>query len=340
MNKIGFSILLLMLSHRVMAQLPIFGQPMFCQDSSYCETGVTGMLPSKWIEFAYERSTPFQADQGLVRISQFRRASAKGRLPILSKPGLKILAGFSFQQEYFGLTGSKTEAPFPWEEVDQLRLNNRGFDLVFLHPFRGLAYMVGRVSLNINNEHRGLRFREYSEDLKFSVSQMMVFRPNPGQEIGLGAYVARFQGRTSSYPLVVYNQTFNSRWGIESVLPAYARVRRNIGSSAAVSLNVKASGGAYNIDIPDGNSGFQDLSIRRAEIVSSITYQQELFDPLWIGFDLGFRQPLSMNVFDPVAPRTPIASANLKGATYFNTSVYLVPPKKLIKKMMAKSKKP
>lgn len=339
MNKVGFSILLLFLSSSVVGQLPIFGQAFFCEDSAFCETGVVGMLPSKWIEFSYEKSTPFQADEGAIRISQFRRASAKGRIPLLNKPGFKIVAGFSYQQEYLGLSRNTSEQSFPWHEVDQLRLNNRGLDLVWLHPFHGRAYMVGRISLNINNEQNGFRWREYSDDLKFSVSQMMVFRPHPGQEIGLGAYVSRSQGRTSSYPLMVYNQTFSSRWGIESILPAYVKVRRNIGRKSALLLNVKATGGSFNIDIPDGNN-VQDLSLRRAEIKAGLTYQQEIFDPLWIGFDLGVRQPLSMNVFDPVAPRTPIASANLRAATYFNTSLFLVPPEKLIRKMTAKKHKP
>lgn len=340
MNKIGYLTLLLLLSFQSKAQLPLFGQAYFCQDSSHCETGVTGMLPSRWIEFAYEKSSPFQADQGAVTISQFRKASAKGRLPLLSKPGLKIIAGFSYQQEYMGLSSNRSGESFPWENIDQVRLNNRGLDLVFLHPFRGKAYMVARASVNINNEHGGLRFREYKDDLKFSLSQLMVFRPNPGQEIGLGAYIARSQGRTSTYPLMVYNQTFSSRWGIESVLPSYIRVRRNIGSSAAILFNAKVTGGSYNIDIPGINGEVQDLSIRRAELKTGISYQQELFDPLWIGFDLGVRQPLSMNVFDPMAPRTPIASSSLKLSTYFNSSIFLVPPSKLMEKMKAKSKKP
>ena len=338
MNKVGLSILLILLSTRLEAQFPLFaGQVFFCADSSHCETGVQGMLPSRWIQVSYEKSSPFQADQGLVGISQFRRASAKARIPLLNKPGLKIVGGFSYQQEYIGLSGNASTESFPWQEIDQLRFNNRGMDLVWLHPFRGKAYLAGRVSMNIANEERGFRWRQYSEDIRFTVSQMMVFRPHPGQEFGVGAYVARSQGRTSSYPVIVYNQTFNRNWGIESLLPAYVRVRRNLGSTAALLLNVKASGGSFNFDMETDN-GIRDLSLRRAEVIGGLSYQQEIADPLWIGFDLGIRQPLSMNLFDPTAPRTPVASSNLRATTYFNTSLYLVPPSKLIKKMISKSK--
>ncbi|MEM0998051.1 MAG: hypothetical protein AAGN35_13260 [Bacteroidota bacterium] len=328
-----FGILLALSPLQLLSQVSLLGQVFLCPDSAHCETGVRGMMPSRWIEVYYEKSTPFAAERGNVGISQFRRSGFRARLPLLAKPGLKMIAGFTYRQEYLGVSDISIESEFPWQDIDRRRFNQRGFELMWLTPFRGQAYMVGRASAAIHNPESNITLQSFRRDGQFSLSQLMVLRPDANRELGLGFYIKRAQGRTSTYPVALYNHTLSRRWGIEALLPSYARLRHNLGPTSAVVLQAKASGGAFNMEFGTP-LGQENLSLRRSELIVGLTFQQEIFDPLWIGFEFGVRQPFQLGVFDPNAPRTPLSSTPLSAATYFSTSLFLVPPRKLLRKLM------
>lgn len=334
MNKFGIPILILLLAHSVQAQIPILGQPLFCQDSAHCTLGIEGKLPSKWISFNYEKSAPSQADGGEVSISQLRRMGAKVKLPLVNRAGFKMFAGLSYKQDYIGLSRNASEGGFPWESVDQQRFNHRGAELIWMQPFRGHSYLVGRASATISNASKGFHFREDWQDTQFSFTEMMVARPSSDMEIGLGFYVRRSFGRTSTFPLLLLNKNISRNWGVEAVLPSFLQVRRNLGDKAAVVFGAKASGSTVSLANSGNNPG--NLHLRRSEILSNVSYMQEIADPLWIAFELGYRQPISMGVFSSEAPRTAISTSSLGGATYFNTSIFLVPPDRLIEKLSRK----
>ena len=93
------------------------------------------------------------------------------------------------------------------------------------------------------------------------------------------------------------------------------------------------------MEFPGANGTTDNLSVRRSEITAGITFQHEVVDPLWISFELGMRKPLALSVFDPSAPRTTLSRTSISAASYFSTSLFLVPPKKLLKKLM-KPRKP
>jgi hypothetical protein len=316
----------------VFGQSPIVNRGTFCRDSSWCEPGIDGMLPSRWIEAYYEKSTLFAGPNDNTEISNFRRAGFKARMPLLNLPGLKLIGGVAYQQEYMSLASVSLENPGPWSTINMQHINTRSMDLIWMTPFRGKAYGLGRVSAGIHNAKPGIHIYQYRKDMQFSLSQLLVVRPDDTREYGLGMYIRKGQGKMTTYPVFLYNQTFSSRWGIEALLPSYFRVRRNLGPKSALVAQVKATGTAFNMEFA-GTAGDENLSVRRSEAILGVSFQQEIIDPLWISLELGIRKPLGLSVFDAQAPRDILARTPLAASTYFNASIYIVPPKKLMQKL-------
>lgn len=343
----GYAFVLLILSS---VALPASGQTLLsslglnlCKDSLYCPTGVVQMGKAKGIEFNYERLTPFGirltpnnggVQEQFGRITRNRRLGAKLKLPVCNLPGFKAAIGFSYFQEYFrfGSYGSAETGLF--SSLDQRSLKRTSAQLYLVKPFRGNVYLGGRFSVGVNGDYERLRFSANKHNLQFSGSLVLVQRPDRWTERGLGVAYSWSLGRPGLYPVFIYNKTFNRNWGIEAVLPAKFNIRRNLGPGSIMYLGARVDGGAYHLHLDAPTfAGRENLQLRKSEIRGGFSYHQEIVDPIWINFNLGFRRNINLTLVEGGnRSRDAIMNGRLRDALYFDVGFYVVPPKKFYEK--------
>ena len=157
---------------------------------------------------------------------------------------------------------------------------------------------------------------------------------------GVGAQLGYALGRQRIYPAFLYNQTFNSKWGIEALLPANADLRYNASERSLWYGGVSVDGASYNINVKDiGVPAYETLELRRSEIRGRIRWEREIYDFLWLGAEAGYRRNLNFNAFEKDADdgfifaknEDPVIENRLKGAAIFSLEIFLVPPRRFLK---------
>jgi hypothetical protein len=75
------------------------------------------------------------------------------------------------------------------------------------------------------------------------------------------------------------------------------------------------------------------LHLFHSELRFTITYEREIHDWLWFGLEGGIRHNLTFNVTDgPKANADVILKNKLSEAALINASIFIVPPKGLLRK--------
>jgi hypothetical protein len=99
---------------------------------------------------------------------------------------------------------------------------------------------------------------------------------------GLGVSRTYRLGRPLFVPILLYNQTFNERWGVELLLPARAHLRYNFSTNSMLLAGYELEGQQYDIS---QNSNF----LQRGEIKPRILFEKKLYKFFWLSAQAGYR---------------------------------------------------
>lgn len=134
-------------------------------------------------------------------------------------------------------------------------------------------------------------------------------------------------GQVLHIPAILYNQTFNSKWGIEALLPARLNVRRNFGTTSMLMFGYEIEGNAYHLT--PMRTGETDLFVRRGELKPRITYERQLSGFIWLSAQAGWRYNWRFDAYNtqnPVKNEKATFANTLGNPLYFNVSINLVSP--------------
>ena len=178
-----------------------------------------------------------------------------------------------------------------------------------------------------------------SDYLKITSELIYGWKRSPSFAWGIGAQLGYSLGRQSIYPVIVYNRTFNERWGIEALAPARVLVRRNFSPSALLFGGYELVSSNYNLKLrqpfatPDNPGGVTSLELRQIDIKFRLRLEHELLSVLWVGAEAGYRYNYQFNAFDRSNNgRDRIINSQLGSAPYVSLDLFLVPPRKLLER--------
>jgi len=147
-------------------------------------------------------------------------------------------------------------------------------------------------------------------------------------EIGFGLSFSNSFRRTAIFPFLVYNQTFNDKWGIESLLPAQIYGRYNINDKSLLIFGFNFNSSSYSIDVEE-DAANAIYNFNHSEISASVAYERNIAPWVWISIKGGFRYSFSSD-FEKVNDDFSLEAK--PGATPFiRVSIFLSPPDKYIK---------
>jgi hypothetical protein len=97
---------------------------------------------------------------------------------------------------------------------------------------------------------------------------------------------------------------------------------------------LELAGGSYRLDNRDSAfMTFSKLHLFRSELRYIVNYERAIHDWLWFGMEIGWRKNLRFNLTNgPKANSNVIVSNKLSGALIANLSLFVVPPKGMLKK--------
>jgi len=264
-------------------------------------------------------------------IGQMERLKAKIKIPLVNAPSLKVLAGYEYMREtfHFNRIGHYNEAVFSSLHDNPLHTNK--YSLYITKSFNGKYYGGLRLRTSYRGDHEKAiafdsRYATYSGLLAFGM------KASEDLEYGVGLTFGRNFFRTQVLPFGIYNQTFNDKWGIETVLPVQIMGRYNFSPTHLLLFGVEYQSKSYSIDVYE--RGGEELAVphyfRRAEIAFKATYDKHLFSWIWFTAEAGYQLPLESR-FD----NTQDPSMNFRTRTspqpFFSFGLFVTPSRDCIK---------
>ena len=320
----------------------------------FANPSVLGMGPSKGLVVRYERMPTFGvASSGQVvgirnyagDISKNARLSIKGYIPAWNHPHLKVIVGLSYEREEFKFSGPATEYEL-YENIENKGLKSTAVQIAVIRPVDAVHWYLARVKGELSGDYTSSELTK-SDYSRFSAEAIYGWKRSPNFSWGLGFQYGYTFGRLSLYPALIYNRTFNPRWGIEALAPARVTLRRNISPNSILYAGYTVDGYNYIVRLnraplarknPDGSpdlntAPLSTLELRETEVKFRLRWEREVFSFLWLGAEAGYRYNYAFDAFDRTnADREKIIDSKFDGSPYASLELFLTPPRRLLEK--------
>ena len=307
----------------------------------YASPSVRGMGRARGVVVGYERLPQFDIDSesddprvgnGSAHIRRNNQFSMRALAPLMNKPQSKLILGIGYSIEEFNFD-DLTPGSYPlYSYLEDKDLKSLGLQLAFLHSIDERRFYLIRISGDLNGDytHDDIKIADY---LKATVDLAYGWKKSPDFSIGIGAQWGYTFGRQRLLPGVLYNRTFNPKWGVESIFPANLRLRYNANEKTLFYVGYRLEGASYNLYVDEPPlAQFKDLELRRTDVKGLVRMEREIYDFLWFSVEGGFRQYFRNRIFDEVGSRDVLIDNDLAGAGYVGVEVYLVPPRSWVDK--------
>lgn len=320
---------------------------------TFANPSVLRMGPSKGLIVRYERMPRFNV-RSSAQVVGFRdyagevnknaRLSIKGYIPAWNHPHLKLIVGLSYEREEFKFNGPATDYEL-YGNIEDKGLKSTAVQLVVMRPVDAVHWYLARFKGELSGDYNSdqLRPRDY---FRFSAEAVYGWKRSPRFSWGLGAQYGYTFGRLSLFPALLYNRTFNDRWGVEALFPARVSFRYNASPVSLFYTGYAVEGYNYIISQrqplerqhPDGTpdrskTALRTLELRETEVKFRLRWEHELLSFLWLGADVGYRYNHAFDAFDRTnADREKIIDSQFNGAPYASLELFISPPRKLLEK--------
>ena len=333
-----FSLLSLLIAPLIFAQN---SQDQEVVSSTYCAPRIDGMPRSKGVLVDYESVRNFSllpvgqnaaSDENRTHVRANTRRQVKVKLPLYNKPHFKFILGYNYNSEQFDFEQFAASEEGVYGSVAQKEMRKMGLSAYFIKPFIGNQYFMLRTKVGLSGDFHE-NAHSLGDYLTYSITPLLGWKKNGNTSLGVGFSYNNTFGRSSIFPLLAYNHTFNKHLGIEATLPASVRLRWTINPKNLIYGTVKLDAASYRLSFQNGSLSDHELvELRRTELKYFLTYEREIYDFLWFGVSAGYRSSLSFNISENRFREGDILMENkAQMAPFVNFSLFLVPPKKFLK---------
>ncbi|GAB3530881.1 hypothetical protein GCM10027443_12250 [Pontibacter brevis] len=303
----------------------------------YASPGVRGMGKPRGVVIGYERLPQFDIESesddprvgnGRGRVRRHNKFSVLALAPLVNKPQTKLIMGVNYEIEEFNFAGLTESSYGLYRYLEDKNLKSLGLQMAYLHSLDERNFYLIRVKGELNGDYTrdNINIADY---LKATVDVAYGWKKSPDFSIGVGAQWGYTFGRQRVFPGLLYNRTFNPKWGVESIFPANVRMRYNANEKTLFYVGYRLEGASYDI-FADRTvlSQFGEVELRRTDIKGLLRMEREIYDFLWFAVEGGFRQYYRHRLFDEVGSTDELITNDLSGAGYVGVELYLVPPRK------------
>ena len=305
--------------------------------------GVRNDGPSKGLEVIYGVRPGFDLGDsetvGAQPISHFDNLTVKLKIPVVYKPkDFKAVIGVAYNYEKYLLDNDAAVDPF-YRELDNDALKSVRATAYLAKMFDSKIYTVLRLEAAYNGNYDKLV--NYDEQFRALRAALIVgYKPSEDVEYGFGGFVNNTFRRTSIWPILMFNKTFNDKWGFESVVPVRLLFRYNQNEGSLFYFGTEYASREHSLDILNqfGLDEVRETNIyfRRQSAQLNVEWQKHLFSWVWMKAKVGFNYNFNTQVYQPdeptFDPREPNALLPVEHGPVGRIGIFLSPPRTMLEK--------
>jgi hypothetical protein len=250
--------------------------------------------------------------------------------PIISNDRIILNLGAQYWGSAYSVQTDKntTSLNIPAKYLDEHMLHSVGVIASMFKPLNERNYLILQANLDFNSAFPGNGVSPNGDAFTLSGAAIYGWKPNERKMWGIGVSRTYRMGRPIIVPVLMWNQTFNNKWGTEIILPAKAFIRRNFSAKSLLLAGYELEGNQYLL--PGANTGQQggDIFLQRGEIKPRIQWERQVNNFIWLSAQAGARINGRFNFTNVYNGKeeNEIFRTNLGTPFYFNLSLNLISP--------------
>ena len=314
------------------SQVDLLHQAGICDEEGYCIPNLQGLPRSKGFSLNYTTirnqniNTEYASERYLGQVEETSIIEVKAKVPILLRDNLKIILGGNYSTYDFRFAEQHTDWNQIFESLNKSRYSSLGAKLYVLKPFKGNKYVFARFSAQFTGDLSKEGIDDY---FRSTVSILYGIRSSTKMTWGVGLNYRFALDRHLVFPTLAYSQILTNKWSLEAYLPVNVNLRYMHNSKNIFELRNRLVGEKFNIN--SGIRGDNNLFLSKTDLNSTLVYEREVHDFLWVSFAAGGQFNFDFNSTKnraTLGDGSLKVSNNLTNALIFEVGIFIVPPKK------------
>jgi hypothetical protein len=303
----------------------------------FCTSKVLDLSPNKLISVGYDFQGGYDLELGRwgnlpatnLRVKNVQGIRLAGNFPVISRTNVLLNIGVNYWEANFDIENAE-QHPLT-QQLANRGLRTTGITTTLFKPFNEKNFLLLQGSWDLSGDYFLPDFQPISLT-RFSATAVYGWKKHDRLMYGFGLSRTYRVGEQNVIPVFLYNYTAPSRkWGVESIFPARANVRRTFNTRTLAFFGYELEGQTYRMASLEGEQGVVNPELRRSELRIRFTFERSIKDFVWISLQTGLRYNWAFNLDDGNFFRgfgdDPYLLENtLANAFYANVSINLVSP--------------
>lgn len=300
----------------------------------YCTQKVLNQLPQRIVSIGYEyhggfdmpgvKMGPLLPAFEDLRVKQVSTIRAQANIPVISTNRIIWQVGVNYWSSKYAIQnpGNNSFA----NSLNSRSMTTAGINTTIFKPLNEKNFLIAQASADMNGV-----FQDFSDvnSKALTVSGTLIYGWKRSEKNMIGTGISRTYraGRILHIPVLLWNKTFNDRWGMELLLPARGHVRYNYSPTNIFQLGFELEGNQFwmnQLGTPN-----DALFVQRGELKPRIIWDRKISNFFWLSAQAGLRYNWRfdvMNDYDAKADSRRYFSSRLGNPFYFNISINFVSP--------------
>jgi len=258
------------------------------------------------------------------QVNQVSAIRAQVNIPVISTNKLIWQMGANFWSSKYSIENASANS-FA-SRLDNQSMTTAGINTTVFKPLNEKNFLIAQASADINGV-----FQQLSEinGKAITISGTLIYGWKTSEKNMIGTGISRTYraGQILHIPVLLWNKTFNDRWGMELLLPARGHLRYNFSTTNIVQLGFELEGNQFWMNLPNSSNG--EVFIQRGELKPRIIWDKKISGFIWLSAQAGLRYNWRfdvMNEYNSKQNSQRYFTSNLGNPLYFNISINLVSP--------------
>lgn len=272
---------------------------------TYTTSKIIGISPSKLISVGYDYQasntltagaySTYPQQEAVIDYNSGLRFMAN--VPVISNVKGIITLGATYAETKYKFASGTVAANPLVGTLQKNGLTTMGVNTTIFKPLNAKLFVLAQASFDWNGDY-SLGNLPDGNQLKVSGALLLGKKKHERLMYALGVSRTYRGGQQLYVPILLYNYTINSKWGIECLLPARGNVRYTVNSRNMLFAGFELEGNSYRLNnmMNDFNSPYNALELRRSEIRARLTYEFSIYKFWWLSFQAGYRVNYKYNM--------------------------------------------
>ncbi len=268
-------------------------QPHFCKPGVPGQSRGKGLVLEYGVQFDQLISDEYREidDDGKGKVEAFEVLKTKLKIPVIYSKGLVVLLGAKHRRESYRFDKYLLEnGPIPIRKFEYTLISN-SFSLDVLKPINHKYYLAFQFGTSFNGNYRQV-FNFDRQYFGYRAAAVFGMKNRTDRELAFGLAYRQGIRNVMVYPFLVYNQTFNEKWGIETLLPIKIYGRYNFNPRNIFLFGAQFDSKEFFVSLDDQTSAVNDFRMNRQEIRIQCRLEKQLTSWIWFSAKAGYLFPI------------------------------------------------